>query len=288
MSMEKEGKSRWKVGKESIIPLVMGIFAYIGLETLIVILNLPTHTYNYITFAIFPAIAIPIVMGAKYGPILGFLTGFGGKILADGILYGGVWIWWPIAFGLMGLIPGLRYHKYYLGKYSEGWNLFRLSLYALLAAFIGISIASFTSVFVDQAGLLFPIIFYFIPGFFIAAMNGVLFAPLMARGLEYFENKYFQIEKSESPSPSTTSTSQISIIVAAISLFLSGGLFFINNLVSSGGHMGTCLISVPFGHLIAGDMQIYITLGMYIFLGIGLAILIILLVRTVFLKIKKR
>ena len=124
MSEGKEGQSRWRVGKDSLLPLGIGIGAYVGVEVLFVLLGLPSQTFYYLIFALFPAIAIPIVMGAKYGPLVGFMVGFGGKLLADGIIYGGIWIWWPIGFGLMGFIPGLNFHKYYKGKYAEGGNLF--------------------------------------------------------------------------------------------------------------------------------------------------------------------
>ena len=269
---EMKTRSRWKIGKESIFPLLLGLGIYIGLEVLFIILNLPIQTYYYITFALVPAIAVPISFGAKYGPIVGFLVGFGGKFLADLILYGGIWIWWPLGFGLMGLIPGLRFHKYYRGKYTEGWNLFKISLYALVAAFLGTLIPSMLSIFADQLGLFFPILFYSIPLFFIAALNGVLIAPLMARGLEYLDSKMILTEPKETHPRDSLHLNQAGVLLAGFSFFLSLGLYILKYLLNTSGHMMGCGAGAPFGHEIAGDIGIAIELGIYIFLGLGIVV----------------
>ncbi len=280
MVEEVKGKSRWLIRKDCILPLLLGIGAYLGLEVLIVFLNYPSQTYNYIIFAIFPAIAIPMVAGAKYGPIVGFLVGFGGKILADALLYGGIWILWPIGIGLMGFIPGLNYHKYYSGKYTKGSNLFRLSLFALLAAFIGTLIPVMLSIFVDQLGLLFPIIFYFLPLFFIAAFNGAIIAPIIARGVEYIDSKYSSIESSKisTPSPSSSNISQLGAFFSGFCFLLAFGLWLLNSYSSSGGHLG-CGVGVPFGNELLGNLQIALDFGMYVLIGLGTTISILLLIR---------
>ncbi len=277
---EKKTRSRWKVGKESIFPLLLGLGIYIGLEVLFMILNLPIQTYYYITFALVPAIAVPISFGAKYGPIIGFLVGFGGKFLADILLYGGIWIWWPLGFGLMGLIPGLRFHKYYKGKYTEGWNLFKISLYALVAAFLGTLLPSMLSIFADELGLFFPILFYSIPLFFIAALNGVIIAPLMARGLEYIDSKMIPSEPKEMHPRDSLHLNQAGVLLAGFCFFLSFGLYILN-LLNAGGHYMGCGAGAPFGHEIAGDIGIAIDLGLYLFLGLGIIISMVLLIRLI-------
>ncbi len=285
MSAEKEGKSRWYIGKESLIPLTIGICVYLGLETLFVMLNLPHEMYILVYVALFPAIAVPMVMGAKYGPIVGFLTGFGGKLLADAILYGGVWVIWPIGIGLMGFIPGLTFHKYYKGKYSEGPQLFRLSLFALLAAVVGTFVPTMVSIFIDELGLFLPLVFYFIPLFFTAIFNGVIFTPIFARGAEYLDSKYTSIEPGEPSPPSSSIVSQISVFMAAFCFLMSFGLFMLGEL-SSVGTMSSCCIGVPFGYEVSGTLQIVLELGMYIFLGIGITLSILIITRWLYQRKK--
>ena len=278
MGEEKNGRSRWRIGKESLLPLLIGILAYLGLETLFIILNLPHQMYIVVYVAIFPAIAIPMVMGAKYGPIVGFLVGFGGKLLADALLYGGVWIIWPIGMGLMGFIPGLAYNKYYPGKYSEGPHLFRLSLFALLAAVVGTLVPTMLSIYTDQLGIFLPLVFYMLPLFFTAVLNGVLFAPIIARGAEYVDSKYSSIKLGEVSPTSSSTVNQIGVFMVAFCFLMSFGLLILNNLSSHHAH-GSCGIGVPFGHEVTGSLLIILELGMYIFLGIGLLLSTILLVK---------
>ncbi|NVM52275.1 MAG: ECF transporter S component [Candidatus Helarchaeota archaeon] len=278
MEEKLNGKSRWQIGKESLIPLLIGIFAYLGLETLLVILGHPHQMYIVVYVAIFPAIAIPMVMGAKYGPIVGLLTGFGGKLLADLILYGGVWILWPIGFGLMGFITGLTYNNYYLGKYSKGSSLFRLSLLALLAAVVGTLVPTMLSIFTEELGLFLPLVFYFLPLFFTAIFNGMIFTPIIARGAEYIESKYSSAEPGEAAPSSPSITNQIGLFMAAFCYLMSFGLLVLNNLSSYGSH-GSCCIGVPFGHEVTGSLLLILELGMYLFLGIGITLSLIVLVR---------
>lgn len=278
---EKESKSRWSVGKESIFPLLLGIGAYIGLETLFIFLNLPMQTYFYITFAIFPSIAIPISFGAKYGPIVGFFVGFCGKTLTDIIIYGGIWIWWPLGIGLMGLIPGLRFHKYYKGKYTEGWNLFKISLYALLAAFLGTLVPSVLSIFSDQIGLFFPILFYSIPMFFITAINGAIIAPLITRGLEFLDTKTNATELGK-PSSNSLKLNQISMLSISFCYLLSFCFYFLKYILNTGNNYMGCGAGAPFSYEIAGNIGIALDLGIYIFLAFGIVSSIVLFIGWIF------
>jgi uncharacterized membrane protein len=284
MVVETEGKSRWSIGKESIFQLLIGISAYIGLETLFIFLNLPIKTYFYVTFALVPSIAIPISFGAKYGPIVGFAVGFCGKFLTDIILYGGIWIWWPLGFGLMGLIPGLKFHKYYKGKYTEGRNLFKLSLYALVAAFFGTIIPSTLSIFSEQLGLFFPILFYSIPMFFIAAFNGVIITPLMARGLEYLDSKTPSIKSKETSSKESLHLNQAGVLLAGFCCLLSFGLFILKYVLNTEGSAMGCGAGAPFSHEIAGNIGLTLELGIYAFLALGIGISMALLIWWIYAR----
>jgi len=56
-----------------------------------------------------PQIALPMVVGITCHPLAGFLVGFTGNVIGDGLSGYGLWkFWnWHLANGLMGLLPGL-------------------------------------------------------------------------------------------------------------------------------------------------------------------------------------
>jgi energy-coupling factor transport system substrate-specific component len=54
-----------------------------------------------------PGIAIPVVCGALFGPVAGFVSGALGNLLADQALGWGFWLFWYFGNGLLGLFAGL-------------------------------------------------------------------------------------------------------------------------------------------------------------------------------------
>jgi uncharacterized membrane protein len=56
-----------------------------------------------------PQISIPMVIGILFHPLAGFMAGFAGNVIGDGLSGFGLWkFWnWHLANGLMGFIPGL-------------------------------------------------------------------------------------------------------------------------------------------------------------------------------------
>jgi uncharacterized membrane protein len=54
-----------------------------------------------------PGVVIPIVCGALFGPVAGFVSGFAGNLIADQVLGWGFWPFWYLGNGLMGLAVGL-------------------------------------------------------------------------------------------------------------------------------------------------------------------------------------
>lgn len=59
--------------------------------------------------ALRPQVALPFFLGFLYGPWVGFLTGFLGNMIGDGLCGYGYWhFWnWHIANGVYGLLPGV-------------------------------------------------------------------------------------------------------------------------------------------------------------------------------------
>jgi len=59
--------------------------------------------------ALRPQVALPFFLGFVFGPWVGFLTGFLGNMIGDGLCGYGCWTFWNwhIANGIYGLLPGL-------------------------------------------------------------------------------------------------------------------------------------------------------------------------------------
>jgi uncharacterized membrane protein len=56
-----------------------------------------------------PGVIIPIVCGVFFGPVVGFLVGAVGTLIADSALGWGWWPFWYVGSGCMGLASGLMH-----------------------------------------------------------------------------------------------------------------------------------------------------------------------------------
>src|SRR5689334_6077484 len=83
--------------------IVVGSFLYALTIFLTAILNIPGSDNVQLR----PGVAIPIVCGALFGPVVGFVTGLVGNLAADQFLGWGWWPFWYIGNGLMGAASGL-------------------------------------------------------------------------------------------------------------------------------------------------------------------------------------
>ncbi|MHA1271357.1 MAG: ECF transporter S component [Candidatus Helarchaeota archaeon] len=191
-------KSRWEFDKYGFIYLGFGTIIYLILDIIFSIFQVG-NIFLYITFRIFPAIAIPMIFGLLYGPIVGFFCGFLGKLIADLILYQSIWIWWPIGFGLIGLLSGITYNTYKIGKYENGIELIKGTLLSVfLGVICGIGFSSIISIFFDQLGIYFSL-YYVMILIFIAFFNGIAFTPISVRIIEYFQIKNIKNSGQEVP-----------------------------------------------------------------------------------------
>jgi energy-coupling factor transport system substrate-specific component len=190
---KKDSHSRWAFDKQSLIFLTIGTVVFLLLDILFSIFYIG-NVYYYITVRIYPAIVIPMIFGLLYGPIIGFFSGFLGKFIADLILYQFIWIWWPLGFGLIGLLVGMTYKSYEIGKYEDGKKLFKATLISVGAGVIGILIPSLISIFFDQLSIYFSI-FYSIPMFSIVLLNGFTIMPISTRIIEYYNVKKLRLNE---------------------------------------------------------------------------------------------
>ncbi|MCR4693692.1 MAG: ECF-type riboflavin transporter substrate-binding protein [Pseudobutyrivibrio sp.] len=99
-------KYKFKFGYRELVASILGITLFFGLTTF------------RVPFEIIPATAIQVryallaVLSAIYGPIVGFVIGFFGHMIADLLFYDKLYMAWVIADGVLGLGIGWFYHRY--------------------------------------------------------------------------------------------------------------------------------------------------------------------------------
>jgi energy-coupling factor transport system substrate-specific component len=94
-----------------------------------------------------PGVAIPLFFGAAFGPVVGFVVGFAGNMIAD-LLSGAGFLWnWNVGNGLMGLVAGLA--TLYVSRLDRGRNLVIATGFALLGVVVGMGFASVTDIWMD-------------------------------------------------------------------------------------------------------------------------------------------
>ncbi len=128
-----------------------------------------------------PQIALPMVVGILSHPIAGFLVGFTGNIIGDGVSGFGLWkFWnWHLANGLMGFIPGLIR---YLGIVRIGtvreFGILEMSV--ILASGVSVAFAVLLDVLFLHF-MKFPSSFpsWILPAFLTDAVNGFILVPVI-------------------------------------------------------------------------------------------------------------
>lgn len=85
--------------------------------------------------------------GVAFGPVVGFVVGFAGNLIAD-LLSGSGFVWnWDVGNGLMGLVAGLA--TYFVSRLDSGRSLMIAVGFSLLGIVVGIGFASVTDVWID-------------------------------------------------------------------------------------------------------------------------------------------
>jgi energy-coupling factor transport system substrate-specific component len=116
-------------------------------------------------------------VGIPFGPIVGFITGFVGNILADMLSGYGFWIWWDLGNGIMGLIPGLFSAMVY--KYNETKSIIWGELSVILGAGLGIGLAAISEMWVSGADINTVIFANFLPAFLTNIVWGLILLPIL-------------------------------------------------------------------------------------------------------------
>jgi len=115
--------------------------------------------------------------GIAFGPIVGFITGFVGNILADMLSGYGFWIWWDLGNGIIGLIPGL--FSALIVKYDEIKSILWGELSVIVGSAAGMGLASASEFWVSGADFNTVLLANFVPSFVTNIIWGLVLLPLL-------------------------------------------------------------------------------------------------------------
>lgn len=128
-----------------------------------------------------PQIALPMVVGIAVHPVAGFIAGFTGNIIGDGLSGFGLWkFWnWHLANGLMGFLPGLiKYGG--SNRISTVRDFGVLEMSVVLASGVSVAFAVLLDVLFLKF-MRFPSSFHswILPAFLTDAVNGFILVPIL-------------------------------------------------------------------------------------------------------------
>ena len=115
--------------------------------------------------------------GIAFGPIVGFITGFVGNILADMLSGYGFWIWWDLGNGIIGLIPGL--FSALIVKYDEIKSILWGELSVIVGSAAGMGLASASEFWVSGTDFNTVLLANFVPSFVTNIIWGLVLLPLL-------------------------------------------------------------------------------------------------------------
>lgn len=201
--MTSRKNATWKVGRRELIAMVVGIILY-------AVLSRSTFFANFAGADIRPAVAIPILFGFIFGPVVGFATGMFGNLVFDfwagnipfppaaGSVYDTTlaitaatyFLNWQIGNGLSGLVPGLMalYHRRYTSNLAD---ILQMIAFIVAGIAVGVGFACLTDsfIFVD-----YPIQAsfeaYFLSIFQHNLLSALLFVPILLFNYERLDLKY--------------------------------------------------------------------------------------------------
>jgi energy-coupling factor transport system substrate-specific component len=169
----EEKKSLWKFGTKEVVNSAIGAALYGVLAFATNFLQLPSAG----NVAFRPAVAIPLFFGVVFGPIVGFITGFVGNIIGDLLSGYGLWIWWDLGNGIMGLVAGLCATQ--ITNYRDGKSILKAEIYCALGIIAGMAVASISEMWVSGADINTVIFANFIPAVIPNLINGLILVPIL-------------------------------------------------------------------------------------------------------------
>ncbi len=166
-------KNLWAFGTNQVVYAAIGAALYAVVTWAFNVWQIPGSG----NVGIRPAIVIPMFFGIAFGPIVGFITGFVGNILADMLSGYGFWIWWDLGNGIVGLIPGLFSAMIY--QYNEKKSILLAELSVILGSALGMGVASLSEMWVSGADMNTVIFANFLPAFLTDIVWGLVLLPVL-------------------------------------------------------------------------------------------------------------
>jgi energy-coupling factor transport system substrate-specific component len=166
-------RSLWSFGTREVVFAAIGAALYGVLSALTNALNIPGAS----NVSVRPAVSIVFFFGLAFGPIVGFITGALGNIIADLLSSGTFWPWWDIGNGLMGLIAGL--FMIYMLDYRRMRDLIWAEVAVILGSAIGMFLASITDIWVSGYTFATAMATDFAPAFLTNIVNGLILTPIL-------------------------------------------------------------------------------------------------------------
>lgn len=166
-------KSLWSFGTREVVFAAIGAALYGVLSALTYILAIP-GTANV---SVRPAVSIVFFFGLAFGPIVGFITGFLGNIIADLLSGGGFWFWWDIGNGLMGLVAGLFYVM--MTDFRSWRDILYAELAVILGSAVGMFVASISEMWVSGNDFTTAMVTSFSPSFLTNIIWGLILTPIL-------------------------------------------------------------------------------------------------------------
>ncbi len=152
-------RSTWEFGTRQVVYGAIGAALYGVFSYATNIFPLPAA--GNVTFR--PAVAVLIFFSVAYGPWVGFLAGFLGNMLGDGITGWGFFWNWSLGNGLMGMIPGLIVAS--INDFRAVATIVKAVGWGTLGIIVGMLFASLTEMFVGGIDLNTALVGYFLPAF---------------------------------------------------------------------------------------------------------------------------
>lgn len=124
-----------------------------------------------------PAVSLVFFFGLAFGPWVGFFTGFVGNLLSDLLSGYGLWLWWDLGNGIMGLLPGLLVAS--MTNFRSLADLLKAEVAVVVAAAVGMFVAAVSELWVSGASWQAVVVGNFLPAFITNIVNGLILVPVL-------------------------------------------------------------------------------------------------------------